>query len=208
MIMNKSIENLMSEHRRIEQVLGALQTFAGRVAQEPASGRATAAQFASFFREFADKRHHGKEEDRLFQKMVQYGFPREYGPVAVMLHEHDEGRGHVKALAEIGAQSGPLSAAETESIRSHALAFAPLLMGHIQKEDNVLYPMAQQALPPAELEALNESCAAFEREVMSPERSAQLDALADALIVSYPPDLAAMAASSACFSCAGHAQAA
>ena len=208
MIMNKSIENLMNEHRRIERVLGALQTFADRVAQEPTSGRKTAAQFATFFGEFADKRHHGKEEDRLFQKMIQYGFPREFGPVAVMLHEHDEGRSHVKALAEIGAGSGPLSAAESEAIRSHALAFAPLLLGHIQKEDNVLYPMAQQALPAAELEALNESCAAFECEVMSPARMAQLDAMADALIVSYPADRAAMAAGLACFSCAGHAQAA
>jgi len=208
MIMNQSIENLMNEHRQIEQVLGALQTFAGRVAQEPGSGRETTAQFATFFREFADRRHHGKEEDRLFQKMVEYGFPREFGPVAVMLHEHEEGRGHVKALAAIGAGSGPLSGSETEAIRAHALAFAPLLRGHIQKEDNVLYPMAQQGLPAAELEALNESCAAFEREVMSPARVFQLEALADALIVSYPPELAQMAASSACFSCAGHAQAA
>ncbi|MBK9032944.1 MAG: tetratricopeptide repeat protein [Myxococcales bacterium] len=33
-------------------------------------------------------RHHGKEEDLLFEAMVEHGFSREQGPLAVMLHEH------------------------------------------------------------------------------------------------------------------------
>ncbi|MGD0266766.1 MAG: hemerythrin domain-containing protein, partial [Candidatus Methylomirabilota bacterium] len=36
--------------------------------------------------------HHGKEENLLFKTMVDRGFPRQGGPIAVMLHEHETGR--------------------------------------------------------------------------------------------------------------------
>lgn len=201
--MNKSIETLMNEHRRIERVLDALETFAGGLAHSPGGGRATVARFALFFRDFADKRHHGKEEDRLFRALVEHGFPKEHGPVAVMLAEHDEGRAHVGALARIGAGEGPLGAAEIGEVARHALAFAPLLRAHIQKEDQVLYPMAQQVLPPADLEALNVACAAFDRQMMSEAQTRTLEALAEELAATYPADPARKAAAPACFGCGG-----
>jgi hemerythrin-like domain-containing protein len=41
--------------------------------------------FLEFFRGFADKCHHCKEEDRLFPCMEARGIPREGGPIGVML---------------------------------------------------------------------------------------------------------------------------
>ena len=58
-----------------------------------------------FIRNFADRTHHGKEEDNLFPALEQHGMPRQGGPVGVMLDEHDQGRGLVstlKARAELG----------------------------------------------------------------------------------------------------------
>ena len=46
-----------------------------------------------FFRVFADKCHHGKEEDLLFPEMEKAGVPKEMGPIGVMLAEHQQGRG-------------------------------------------------------------------------------------------------------------------
>ena len=82
----------MNEHRLIEQVLGSLETFASQVEEGLAPERPVLADYGTFLRGFADSCHHGKEEDILFQRMVERGFPRETGPVAVMLYEHEVGR--------------------------------------------------------------------------------------------------------------------
>jgi hemerythrin-like domain-containing protein len=183
----RAIDELMQEHRVIEGVLGALETFAEGVRAGGAAERRTVADFAAFLRDFADRCHHGKEEDRLFVAMTARGFPADRGPIAVMLAEHGEGREHVQALAEIGAGSGALSDDERTALADHALAYVPLLRAYIMKEDHVLYPMALQALPAEEMERLAAEFAAFEAEVVGPGRHAALHALAQSLGAAYPP---------------------
>jgi hemerythrin-like domain-containing protein len=202
--MNKSIENMMNEHRLIEQVLGSLDTLVMEVTADGAVDRETVAKFATFFREFADRLHHGKEEDRLFVKLNEHGFPREYGPVGVMLAEHAAGREHVRALARIGSGSGPLTAEERQEVIEHGTGFVPLLLGHIQKEDNILYPMAQQAIPPAAFQALDADCEAFERTALPNGAVHRLKELAAELTEAYPPDPCRLASAQACLGCAGH----
>src|SRR5208337_5549335 len=95
-------------------------------------------------------------------KMVDAGFPRHTGPIAVMLAEHDAGRQEVRGLLAIGTGSGPLRAVERAKTIENARQFVPLLYVHIQKENNILYPMAQDGIAADELAALDESCAAFD----------------------------------------------
>ncbi len=202
--MHEAIETLMYEHRLIEQVLGSFETFTENVRNEAEVDRVTIAKYAAFFKNFADRCHHGKEEDRLFVTMNRYGFPREYGPVAVMLAEHEEGRAHVGVLASIGAGSGTLTGAERDDFCEHALAYIPMLRGHIQKEDNILYPMALQSIPPAEMDELLKSYETFERDVMGEGEHEKFHALEEELIAAYPPDPRKMAAGEACVGCMGH----
>jgi hemerythrin-like domain-containing protein len=72
------------------------------------------------------------------------------------------------------------------------------------KEDNILYPMALQAVPADEMTALADDFEAFERGVMGEGEHQRFHALAEALIESYPPDPERMAAASACSGCPGH----
>ncbi len=203
--MSKAIEDMMNEHRLIVQVLGALDTLAHQLQNGETVPRQDVARFATFFREFADRFHHAKEEDRLFVKLGECGFPREYGPVAVMLAEHDMGREHVRALADIGARSGPLDDEERGQVEQHAEEFVPLLVGHIQKEDNILYPMAQRAIPPEELRKVDADCETFEREAVAEGHLSRLKQLAAQLTAAYPPDADRMASAQPCFGCAAHA---
>jgi hemerythrin-like domain-containing protein len=196
--MNKCIETMMEEHQLIVQVLASLQAMARRLAAGGQVARRDVADFGRFFREFADKCHHGKEEDRLFVKMVQAGFPRQSGPIAVMLAEHDAGRQEVRGLLEVGAGSGPLSATEAAKTIDCAGRFVPLLYAHIQKENNILYPMAQQGITPEEFVMLDESCAAFDREVLGQAEVLKLKELAADLARRYPADPAELAAVSCC----------
>jgi len=201
--MSNAVETLMNEHRLIEGVLSSLETFVSEIEAGKEGSRSTIRAYASFFSNFADKCHHGKEEDRLFTRMIEHGFPKEYGPIAVMLAEHVEGREHVGILGKIGDGDGPLSPDERRLTAAHARAYIPLLRAHIQKEDGVLYPMALKALPAAVLEKLEEEFESFEREVMGPGAHEKFHALAGDLIAAYPPDAERPAGGTHCAGCAG-----
>jgi hemerythrin-like domain-containing protein len=189
--MPRAIDELMNEHRVIERVLASLETFGARITGVGEAERRTVSEYVEFFRGFADRCHHGKEEERLFARMVESGMPREVGPIAVMLAEHTIGRAHVGALAAVGDGAGPLDPQERESVRRHAGEYAALLRAHIRKEDGILYPMAIQAVPPSVMDALAQEFAAFERKVTGQAEHERMRALAERLCASYPPDEAA-----------------
>jgi hemerythrin-like domain-containing protein len=177
--MSRAIETLMHEHRVIEQVLGGLEQLARSAADREPVERSTVRDFAQFFSGFADRCHHGKEEERLFVAMVDAGFPREQGPIGVMRYEHEEGRAHVRALRAIGDGEGALSAAEIQAFVAHASTYVDLLRAHIMKEDTILFPMAERSLPQATLEQVGRDFDLFEREVMGEGEHERLHALAD-----------------------------
>jgi len=90
---------LMEEHRLIEKALDAMDAGVATLGSRSESDdKAELARFVSFIRGFAHAYHHSKEEDILFVAMVDHGFPREAGPIAVVLHEHDVGRSLVNTL--------------------------------------------------------------------------------------------------------------
>lgn len=181
------IDTMMREHRLIEQVLASLAALAAQLETNPAAPRERIAQFADFFRNFADRCHHGKEEDQLFAKLNECGFPREHGPVGVMLAEHAEGRRHVEALSKIGAGTGPLRSDEAAQVVSHARQFIPLLLDHIRKEDHVLYPMARQAIPADGMIQLDTACRAYDQDRIGPLEIQRLRDLAAELLRIHPP---------------------
>ena len=203
--MNKCVELMVQEHEVILGVLASLQAMAEKLRTGGVVARQDVADFGRFFRDFADKCHHGKEEDRLFVKMVQAGFAQDSGPIAVMLSEHEAGRQEVRGLLAIGAGSGPLSENERASVIEYVSQFVPLLYAHIQKENNVLYPMAQNTISPEEFAQLDQSCDAFDREIQGQIDVAELKALAASLARRYPADPAELALHGGCGVCASAA---
>jgi hemerythrin-like domain-containing protein len=180
-----AIETLMQEHRLIEQVLDALVGFADEIRRRETTDKEELGRFVEFLRAFADGCHHGKEEDVLFAAMIESGFPRDGGPVAVMLHEHSQGRGLVRALAQKAAQPGAWSGEDRQAVASAAAAYAALLHGHIHKEDAILYPMAEQHLSPERMARVAEDCDRFEAERTGSGEHARLHALAEDLVSSH-----------------------
>jgi hemerythrin-like domain-containing protein len=177
-----AIETLMGEHRVIERVLDALVGFAAEVQRTGSSEKEELGRFVTFVREFADAFHHGKEEDVLFAAMVEHGFPREGGPVAVMLHEHDQGRELVRILRARAEQPAAWSDADRMEVAAVAQGFAGLLRAHIHKEDAILYPMADQRLPPEAMEAVSVACETYEQDEGRAGKRAALQALAEDLV--------------------------
>jgi hemerythrin-like domain-containing protein len=184
--MSRSIEILVAEHRLIEKVLASLETYLQRLDRDE-ENRVALGEYVRFFREFADRSHHGKEEEYLFAEMSNHGFSQEWGPLKVMLQEHNLGRMKVRALAEVAAGAGPLTENEQRTVDTNANDFVALLRAHIQKEDNVLYPSARQTVPAAVLEGLVEAFERFGTEEMGKGAHQALHDLAEKLIQKYPP---------------------
>ncbi len=164
----RATETLREEHRAIERMLAVLETAADGL---DAGERPPASLFrdaVDFVRNFADKCHHGKEEDNLFPRMEGRGVPREGGPLGMMLHEHDLGRQYVGAVdgAIEAYEAGDEGAAET--IAENARQYAELLRGHIAKENAVLFPMADRVLTEEDQRDLEERFERVEAELMGP----------------------------------------
>jgi hemerythrin-like domain-containing protein len=200
--VSRAIEVLMGEHRLIEQVLGSLESCATAVEEGLALQRKVVADYATFFRGFADACHHGKEEDILFERMMGRGLPRETGPLAVMFAEHRAGRQHVSALRGVAEGEGSLCAPlESQVVMENAADFVLLLRTHIQKEDRILYPMALRLLTSPELDAMEAEFEAFDRQMKGDGGYDRLRDLAAALCREFAPDPARMAAAAGLLAC-------
>ncbi len=180
-----AVETLMNEHRTIERVLDALVSFAEDLVRRGATEKDELGRFVTFVREFADACHHGKEEDILFAAMVEAGFPRKGGPIAVMLYEHDQGRALVGVLKAHAEQESAWSDADRQEIAEVARGYSAMLHAHIHKEDAVLYPMAEQHLAPEVMERVGEECDRYEAERLGSHE--KLHALAEALVARHAP---------------------
>jgi len=180
-----AIEALRNEHRLIERAIDALVAFADEVRLGGTDDRAELGRFVTFIREFADGCHHGKEEDILFQAMVEAGFPRDGGPIAVMLVEHDQGRQHVAALHGLAGKAGNWTAEDRQRLADAAHGYANLLRQHIHKEDAILYPMAQQRLPPALMDRVSRDCERYEAEKTGSGEHERLHRLAEDLVARH-----------------------
>lgn len=138
---------LMDEHRVIERVLSALQIATERVSREEEMRPAFFVNAALFIKHYADGCHHNKEEGVLFIAMNDSGVPTEGGPIGVMLAEHEEGRAFTREMKDAAQKwdVGDLSA--RPAVVQNAQGYVALLLQHIQKEDNILFPMADRVIP-------------------------------------------------------------
>ena len=147
----KATEALKQEHRIIEKVLGAVEKLTKSPGEIPVELWEKA---VDFIRNFADKCHHLKEEGLLFPTLEQHGIPREGGPIGMMLFEHEEGRGYVKAMVTALSHAKQDPQAARAELFQNARAYLRLLREHIAKEDQVLFEMVDSTLTPEEQKKL------------------------------------------------------
>lgn len=131
---------LSEEHQNILKVMDGVLKECNEIEEGKDLDKGYFAEVIDFIKNYADGYHHAKEEDILFKAMLENVENMHCNPIPVMLHEHEEGREYVKNLEEGIANS------DKEQILTNARGYCLLLRDHIYKEDNVLYPMAEEAL--------------------------------------------------------------
>lgn len=93
----KATQQLKDEHEGIKLMLNIMYTISDNLKKRKELNVIHYEKVLEFIKGFADKCHHGKEEDILFPAMENHGMSKEGGPIAVMLHEHQLGRDHIKS---------------------------------------------------------------------------------------------------------------
>ncbi|MBM2817274.1 MAG: uncharacterized protein HW421_4036 [Ignavibacteria bacterium] len=148
---------LVEEHKVILRVMDSIAKEADKLDKEGMADFDKIAKFVDFTRNFTDGIHHAKEEKRLFVKMAERGMSMEAGPIGVMMEEHNAGRQCIRNIADnIDAASGG-DANASKKIVSSLRDFIYLLKNHIAKEDQILYPMADNMLSQADQKELEEA---------------------------------------------------
>jgi len=140
-------DQLVKEHVSIQLMLDVLERVCSKLNAGGKVPQKHLEQILEFIKVFADQCHHGKEEEVLFPALEKIGFPRDGGPIGVMLAEHTEGRQYVKELGEAIEQYGRGDSTAVPVLASSARKYIALLNAHIEKENGILFPMAEEHLP-------------------------------------------------------------
>jgi hemerythrin-like domain-containing protein len=179
-LMNKAVDHLKREHETILLSLRVLDELSANINSGSTPPKADLANLVGFLKEFADKCHHGKEESVLFPAMVEAGFPDSGGPIETMLSEHLLGRDYLRAM-DLATSSGP----DYLTFVYAARHYASLLRSHIQKEDNVWFPMAEKTLDAARFGKMPGSLEEYEERAIGRGRQEQLHQMLEQLRLKY-----------------------
>ncbi len=99
--------------------------------------------------------HSEREEGVLFSMMEKY-IGRESGPIAVMEYEHDQAKGFIGTFLKAAQSSDAFTDNEMMELTGHIKNAYYTLVDHFAKEENVLFPMAQNFFTEDEKEQLKE----------------------------------------------------
>jgi Uncharacterized conserved protein len=156
----KATQQLKDEHEGIKLMLKIMEKISKAIELGKELNVEHFGNVIGFLKGFVDKCHHGKEEDILFPALEEHGIPKEGGPIAVMLNEHQMGRELVKSLSKAFEELKAGNKAATKGIVEASTGYVQLLRNHIEKENNVLFMMADKVLDENEQSEIFE---AFER---------------------------------------------
>ena len=160
-----AIEMMKAEHRVIERLSRVIREMCKGVMQQEPLCYTDFQTLIELIKVYADEHHHGKEEQCLFNQMLNHlGSLGEKLVKVGMLVEHDLGRLYVKELEEALERVKQGDEESKLDVIASAISYTHLLARHIQKEDELIYPFAENKLPEDVMEEVHKACLVFEQE--------------------------------------------
>jgi hemerythrin-like domain-containing protein len=167
----RPIEDLKAEHEAVKITLRVLDSICMEAEK---TGQLThpehLEQLIAFFATFVDRCHHGKEEELLFPALEEVGVSREGGPIGVMLKEHQQGRNNVAKMKAAMMRYREGDRGAVGDLTNNAHAYITLLNQHIDKENNVLFSIADNNLSDEKQVELWEGFEKIETQKIGPGR--------------------------------------
>jgi hemerythrin-like domain-containing protein len=139
-----STTSLRRDHDLIEKVLKSMWSTLPLLKTGRTIPESILNQVIDFSINFTDVCHHGKEENSLFPELEKKGMPRNSGPIAVMLMEHEVTR---KLATRMESSSKKyLKSGDATQLIIDMQEYINHVVQHLWKENNRLFEMAEMAL--------------------------------------------------------------
>ena len=158
--MGKATQDLRNEHEAILNVFQIMEKAFSLNAKEDDAVLVFGNELVYFLKIFADKCHHGKEEDYLFAELAGKGVQNEGGQIGMLLQEHRQGREYI---ARMGTS---LESRDLANFKITAIQYRDLLKSHIDKENNDLFVKADALLNDDKQDDLAEKFESFEEGII------------------------------------------
>ncbi len=181
----KATHQFKAEHEGIKVMLRIVERLCSKWESEGNFDDGEFQRIIEFFKIFVDRCHHAKEEDLLFPAMEEAGVPKDGGPIGQMLLEHEQGRGHVREMDGALAWYGSGTPGADTEIRAHGRSYISLMTQHIEKEDTILFTMADSILSAERQTHMFEEFEKFEEEKIGKGVHEQFHRLLDDLAKRY-----------------------
>ncbi|MBI5590328.1 MAG: hemerythrin domain-containing protein [Deltaproteobacteria bacterium] len=158
---------LMIEHRLIEQMLNVIQNALKRVEKTQSIDPYFVDTAVDFIRVYADRTHHGKEEDILFRDLRKKHLSSEDQRLMdELIEDHVIARNTTKALVEANMRyrnGNGAALGEVTALLKTLIDFYPI---HIKKEDEVFFPASRAYFSEEEDQAMLAEFWDFDRKMI------------------------------------------
>lgn len=145
------VQTLVDEHKLIKRLIALIPFISESLDLSSEEGRKLVHDGVDFIRTYADRFHHAKEEDLLFKY-----FDMDSEIVSAFNEDHRNARNHVKNIVDGIAER------DSETVILHLGEYKELLSGHIQREDEILYPWMDRSISSEQEEELAKSFVAVD----------------------------------------------
>lgn len=158
---------LMIEHRLIERMIRIMQSNLETINKEEKVDLSFVNTAVDFIRTYADRCHHGKEEDVLFRDLAKKNISDEHQRIMQeLIEEHKMGRNNVKNLVE----------AKEKYVRGDSKALKQIVLNietlvnfypkHIEKEDKHFFLPCMDYFTDVEKDAMLSEMWEFDRKMI------------------------------------------
>lgn len=185
----KPIGPLMWEHRLIEKLLSLFDKEIRKIGETGEVNPIFIDTSVDFIRTYADRTHHGKEEDILFTRLAGKDLAPEHSRIMnELIEEHKYGR---KTVGELVMAKGQyLSGADTvQRIIEHMKALAEFYPKHIEKEDRHFFYPCMEYFSKEEQDAMLEEFWEFDRKMVHEKYKSLIEELEGGKISWSPPGM-------------------
>jgi hemerythrin-like domain-containing protein len=142
---------LMIEHRVIERMIALIRSSLGEIESSQRVDPVFIDTVVDFIRMYADRTHHGKEEDIMFRRLESRKLSEEDRRIMEeLIQEHVLGRRKTQSVVDANARYRRGDASALSDITAGLRELVGFYPQHIAKEDKIFFPAARKYVSDAE----------------------------------------------------------
>ena len=169
---------LMIEHRLIERMIQQIQKVLKKIAATNEVDPLFIDIAVDFIRTYADRTHHGKEEDILFRDLQKKDLSNDDRRVMnELVKEHVFGRQTTKKLIEANSRYRNGDKSALTDIIGQLRTLVDFYPKHIEKEDKVFFPASRAYFTEQEDQAMLDEFWEFDKKMIHEKYKSVIEAL-------------------------------